>query len=468
MKAAIYARLSQQRKRKDKDGNDNESTSIDRQVKACRAICKARGWKVAEVYQDVDSGWKRGVVRFDWERLRSDVEAGEVGAVVVFATSRASRRTVDLLNFVELCRDRGVEFVSATEPIDTAGPYGETFLAMLGSVAAMESQNRSDRITGWHEERAVAGKPGGGGHRPFGYRDDRITIDRREARLITKAAERVIAGASLRSIARAWNNDGVVTTAGKPWSVHSLRRLLLSPRIAGLREHQGETVGDAVWPGIIDRATHERVRAILTDPRRGKRSGSSVQSYLLTGGIARCRLCGAGLMARPKADGTRAMVCATDLGGCGKIKIKAEPVEDFVTAALLERLSDPKIVEKLKRDAAIKIDDAAALRQLEADRNALDELVQDRYVHRIIDHGAFLAADRELRERIETVERQFAAADRRVLLAVPDIRERWATSDIGQQRGLLGMFVESVVVGPVAVRGRNRFDPDRVSIRWRT
>jgi hypothetical protein len=37
--------------------------------------------------------------------------------------------------------------------------------------------------------------------------------------------------------------------------------------IAGLRERHGVVTAPAVWPGIIDRNTHERLRAILTDVR---------------------------------------------------------------------------------------------------------------------------------------------------------------------------------------------------------
>jgi site-specific DNA recombinase len=47
-----------------------------------------------------------------------------------------------------------------------------------------------------------------------------------------------------------------------------LRRILVSPRIADLREHNGEVVGDAAWPAIIDWATHDRLVGLLDDPSR--------------------------------------------------------------------------------------------------------------------------------------------------------------------------------------------------------
>ncbi len=61
---------------------------------------------------------------------------------------------------------------------------------------------------------------------------------------------------SLRSIAFDFNKRGIKPAGGKKngeskidkWQGSTLRRVLLSPRIASLREHNGEVVGKAVWP----------------------------------------------------------------------------------------------------------------------------------------------------------------------------------------------------------------------------
>ena len=65
-----------------------------------------------------------------------------------------------------------------------------------------------------------------------------------------------------------WIDRGVPAVTGRPWRTAVLQRLLLSARIAGLRQHQGATVGKAAWPAIIDEATHERLKVLLTDPVR--------------------------------------------------------------------------------------------------------------------------------------------------------------------------------------------------------
>jgi hypothetical protein len=52
------------------------------------------------------------------------------------------------------------------------------------------------------------------------------------------------------------------------------------------------------------------------------------------------------------------------------------------------------------------------------------------------------------------------------LLAKDKLRDVWPTLPIADQRDVVAAVIEAVVVGP-AVRGRNTFDPDRVTIRWR-
>ena len=67
MKVAIYTRLS-----RDMDGRQ---TATARQEKDCRALALSKGWKVAQVYEDIDfSAFKRGVRRPAYEELLEDLK----------------------------------------------------------------------------------------------------------------------------------------------------------------------------------------------------------------------------------------------------------------------------------------------------------------------------------------------------------------------------------------------------------
>src|SRR5207249_4706333 len=144
------------------------------------------------------------------------------------------------------------------------------------------------RIKRKHEQLAADGKLHGGGTRPFGYEQNRITIRQSEAKVIRDGARRIIAGDSLRSVTRDWNDRGVLTSAGKVWLISAVHRVLMSGRICGWREHHGELIAKASWPGIVTREQSDRLRAILGDPARRKNLTS--RRYLLTG-FLRCGRC---------------------------------------------------------------------------------------------------------------------------------------------------------------------------------
>ena len=47
------------------------------------------------------------------------------------------------------------------------------------------------------------------------------------------------------------------------------------------------------------------------------------------------------------------------------------------------------------------------------------------------------------------------------------LRGAWPKLDLDRRRLVLNAVLDRVMVGP-AVRGRNRFDPDRVELVWRS
>src|SRR5207244_2654759 len=133
------------------------------------------------------------------------------------------------------------DMASVAGDVDLATHDGRFHARILGAVARKESDDKSRRIRRKMDELAKAGKLSGGGSRPFGYEDDRLTIRKAEAALIRQAAQRVMAGDSLRAIVSDWNAAGHRTTQGKVWRPNVLRRVLVSGRIAGMREHHDHT-----------------------------------------------------------------------------------------------------------------------------------------------------------------------------------------------------------------------------------
>jgi site-specific DNA recombinase len=129
-----------------------------------------------------------------------------------------------------------------------------------------------------HLEEAQNGRRHSGGKRAFGERGWRRVEDadgtwrtvpavseeqaEAERELIREAARRILAGDSLGGACLDWNEAGHTAPRGGRWTTQTLRRMLLSPRRAGLRDHHGQLLSR-----VASRPSWS--------PRRGRRSGLS-------------------------------------------------------------------------------------------------------------------------------------------------------------------------------------------------
>lgn len=91
---------------------------------------------VDEVYIDRMSG--KNTNRPELQRMMEYVRRGDT--VVVSEISRFARNTRDLLELVERLTDKGVEFISRKEAIDTTTPTGKFMLTVFGAVAELERE----------------------------------------------------------------------------------------------------------------------------------------------------------------------------------------------------------------------------------------------------------------------------------------------------------------------------------------
>ena len=71
------------------------------------------------------------------------VREGDV--VYTESISRIARNTKDLLNIVETLTEKGVEFVSEKEHIDTTTPTGKFMLTVFGALATLERETLLER-----------------------------------------------------------------------------------------------------------------------------------------------------------------------------------------------------------------------------------------------------------------------------------------------------------------------------------
>jgi DNA invertase Pin-like site-specific DNA recombinase len=444
---------------------------VTRQVADCRSLAERRGWPIAEVYVDDDRSAYSGKPRPEYRRMLDDIRAGARDAVVVWHLDRLHRQPKELEEFFEVCdAARLTALASVTGDTDLSSHDGRFLARILGAVARKESDDKSRRITRKHLELAQAGRATGGGARPFGYRADRRTVEPSEVVLIREAAERILAGESLRSLATDWNTRGIRSVGGGEWSTQVLRRMLVSARISGQRSYHDEIVAQGDWDAILTPEQTRRLRSTLGNPVRHTRR--TVRRYLLSGGLLRCSLCGSVLVARPREDGSRRYVCAKGPGlpGCGRIAILAEPTEQLIAEAVLYRLDTPELAAALEGAANDDSEAEAARDALAADRAQLEELATA-YGERQITFAEYLAARKPIEARIEAGQRTVSRLTRTSAIEshvgnADELRRLWRDLPLTRQRAIVAALLDRAVIRP-AVRGRSTFDPERIEPVWR-
>lgn len=456
-----YLRLSRDRQ---------HSTSIDKQRASVAQLCSSREWELVEVFQDLDvSGTttKRPGLQAMLGRL------DEVDVVVFHRLDRIMRSVIDFAKLVERCRGAGVELVSATEPFDTSSAIGRTLVWLLASVAEIEAENTSKRITATHEHLLRTGRPVGRG-RAFGWRHDpetKLFVQvPEEVTAIRAAVLAYLAGGGLRTVARGLA-DGSLTgmaftaASGGEMTGEALKRVLSSYRLIGfLTRHGAPATDEPTLEPVLDVGTFELLQAELR--RRSQRGLRPRGKHELTGLV----VCGACRMRMYAGQSRRLIVykCRSNVGGHASIG-KAF-LEEEVRDRLFARVDRIRLQRaRSKRRAASAADPhhdlRASLSRLEWGR---DELLRDYYQEHRLERPAFEQQLAEIDDRLEGVRSKLAGvADAASIIEaraakLADLEDLWPVMTTSERRGLFAAFIDRIEVQRSRKPGVR--DPDRIRI----
>jgi len=345
-------------------------------------------------------------------------------------------------------------------------------LRMKVNMAAVEVAKIRKRMKRQKQERAEKGLTNGG-QRAFGFEPDGVTIRESEAVHIRQAADRLLEGASLSSVVRDWNQQGLRTATGSHWRVTRLHQLLERPRLAGIRQYQGQEIGKAAWDPILDETTWRRVVALLKDPAHQppKLNEKSGRVYPLRG-VLRCGVGGKSLTAMYK-NGQRAYGCRKLPGvDGGHVFIGADLAEEWVKVRLIPWADDPRMRNLLSTTAGSQVEEIKTL----VGENAADEAKLDEWAEMFTagetDRPEYVKQTAVIRRRIDERHTRIAAMRGQSTLDQfgGSVVEGWDTFSPEDQRAVIFALVEDIetdtikgTTGTVAERtaGRMRF-------QWRT
>jgi site-specific DNA recombinase len=364
VRAGVYCRMS--------IAALNDPTKVEDQARISGELGERLGWEIAAgcgypdrdgVYTDNSrSAWQKNRKRPAWDRMLADVEAGKLGAVIVYHGDRLVRQPYDLETLIGLADGKGIRLASPTGMRDLDNTDDRFVLRILVAQACMESDNTSRRRKAQYERWRREGRtrPGGRGGRAYGFATDGINLIPAEVPVIQEAAARVLAGEGTGAIARDLSARGHATTTGGPWSHHALRKMLARPRYAGLMP---DGIRQAAWQPILDRETWEAVCAVLDAKAAGFGYATNARRYLLSG-IARCGACGSGLQIRMESRRTHLTGYGCVKPGCRKVQRSRELLDEYVITRVIAKLGDERNpAPRVPRNTALAAEFRALARQ---------------------------------------------------------------------------------------------------------
>lgn len=483
--------------RKSKEGD------LDLQRKSVMRLAKRCGATIVECYEDPARSASRYAMkdRKEFIRMIGDVRAGRINMIIFYDSDRFSRDPAELEDMIDLCEEfPGLEIEHEKGRLDLRTDDGRQMARFMCGRAAAESDATSRREKERHEAIAKAGRPAGGGLRPFGYEVGGMEIREAEAELIRDAVRRVLAGQTVTGIAREWSGT-VPTAKGKTlWLPSNLRRILRSARIAGLREHyvwrvvrnrkegtrrrvkEYAGVYPADWPAIITEDEHQRIRIMIPDekPTGEGQARVALLSGMIWCGRPECMKTSRKLTAVPKRNGKPGYDCQRE-GGCRRCGVSRQTMDEWVSEAVISAFESRAGANAIKRAARVKTKGGAdPAVEVEKIKGQLAVLSRRRFVEEEIDDDEYEAARTPLRAKLKAAQAKLVEVEPADALAGADVdvktlRQRWDAvgkdgkplMTLDQRRALISSVVERVVLLP-GHRGTGNVGPDkRIVIEWR-
>jgi site-specific DNA recombinase len=505
MRAAIYCRLSKNRKGK--------KSNVKEQERDCRDFIDSQGWELVDVYPDdgISASDKSEKPREHFARMMDDLRGGLIDVIVASEFTRLYRRPrelEELLDPIDKFR-YNVDLYTVEDNkrwnIHTASGRDE----LRGAVkqAAYFSDYIAEQVRKKARHRATDGR-WHGGHPGYGFdyvpmvRDsegyevepEQMSVNESQAAVVRRVVWQVLRGGPsgrIGTICEELNRQGVRTRDGRRWRQGNLHPILVKPAIAGLVKHPDKPdLVRSVWGTFVECSQHpgsndcfgaivsehdwRRLYLILAQPGRSR---NPVTSALLTGYVY-CGHpdCGKKLVATRDNRGKRVYQCKRDSHrqGCGRIKRLADPIDQMVAEAVIAALEDAD-------DFTIPLPEGDDFTALDAEKKRLEErqaqLAIDHYRLNVIDRVPYLAANEALAADIAAIKRKLdrATTHRHVKeLPVGEVAQpEWDAhaNDLAWRRELIGIHIEKVIVKPAQNRHipvhpyfGARFDPDSVEI----
>lgn len=279
-RVALYCRYSTHTQ----DGN----YSIDIQLERMEAMCKSKGWEIAESF--IDAAYSgANINRPALQELLSKLNQFDV--VMVYRLDRLSRSQRDTMTLIQdYFLKNNVAFVSVSETLDTTTPFGMAMIGILAVFAELERATITERMQGGIQKRIEDGyRLLGGDKMPSGYKKGKdengkgiLLIDEEDSLWVQRVYDLYEKYHSVTSVQRELKKEGF-----RVKKFNTILQVLRNPLYIGKIKYK-EKIYDGAHDPIISVEQFERVQKSV-NRIRGKNTGKVKES--LFSGLVYCGSC---------------------------------------------------------------------------------------------------------------------------------------------------------------------------------
>ncbi len=300
MKAVLYARVSSERQAE-------KDLSISAQLKAMRKYAASRNYEIVREFVD-EAESARTANRPAFQEMISLARSKEkpFDAVLVWKLSRFARNREDSIVYKSLLKKKSIQVISINEQIDDS-PAGGLLEGIIEVIDEFYSANLAQDTKRGMRESASRGFFTGG-HPPIGYKAKPIKvgnaskktleIDEDFATIIRRIYDMAISGTGAKEIAKALNNEGILTNRGKKWTKNLVLYVLRNELYAGtLVWGKSDPTCEPLriennFPAMVSKDTYNRVQSLIEARSPLKCRPRTLTSPYLLSGIIVCGKCG--------------------------------------------------------------------------------------------------------------------------------------------------------------------------------
>ena len=350
-----------------------ERDSLKTQINKIKSYCELHDYHLYKIYEDVGSGGDDE--RIGFQELQKDLGRNKFEILLVYESSRISRKSSTLINFIARLIESKIDFISISQPdLNTTTSTGRLFFTINAGLAQYEREKISERVRSSAFENAKLGK-WMAGQLPVGYYWDEmknILVNFKEADLVKSYFDTFLECRSLKKVAALF---------GKP--VESMRWILTNPFYIGKYRYgvkrnnlynkkstrmDNYLIVDGTHNAIISAEIFDQVQLYIKRRGSSNRLAIKESNYLLSG-LLKC-FCGNKMYGNTTTNKKSGNVYRSyQCNGCKK-KVNADLIEGYIFKKL-------KQIEELKEINEVSINHDNILKSLKIYEKRVKSLVRE-------------------------------------------------------------------------------------------